>query len=297
MSFYDSIRLIVNAILIFLLVIFIVWVLKEVHKEKLKKRLNKFTISKEENDSNSLFDIFTNLYKKMRFKLGKFFLKSNYFQNYSLKYEKYIDKNKENHLEAIDYVTTKFLLSFLFLLILIISDVIQNEHITLTQIIVAFTLGYFSLDVFLLSKRKIVQRRIENDLLKAITIMNNAFRSGRSIIQTIDIVAKEIDGPLKEEFIKMRNDLNYGLEIEVVFERFNERVNLPEVKYITTSLAILNKTGGNIIDVFSSIEKTVFSNKKLHDELNNLSAASKALYRLLTVIRSCIRLIFQLSIF
>ena len=120
--------------------------------------------------------------------------------------------------------------------------------------------------------------------LKAITIMNNCFKSGRSIIQTIQIVGDEIEGPLKKEFIKMHEDLSYGLELEVVFERFNKRVNLKEVKYITTSLNILNKTGGNIVDVFSSIEKTVFNNKKLEDELKNLSAASKALYRILSII-------------
>jgi tight adherence protein B len=125
---------------------------------------------------------------------------------------------------------------------------------------------------------------MENDLLKAITIMNNSFKSGRSIYETIHIVATEIDGPLKEEFALMERDLDYGLEIETVFQRFNKRVNLKEVGYITTSLTILNKTGGNIVSVFSSIEKTVFSNKKLQDELRNLSAASKALYRILVVI-------------
>ena len=36
--------------------------------------------------------------------------------------------------------------------------------------------------------------------------------------------------------------------------------------------------------MFSSIEKTVFNNKKLEDELHNLSAASKALYRILIFI-------------
>ena len=134
---------------------------------------------------------------------------------------------------------------------------------------------------------------MENDLLKAITIMNNSFKSGRSIYETIEIVAKEIDGPLKKEFILMHRDMEYGLDIESVFDRFNKRVNLKEVGYITTSLTILNKTGGNIVSVFSSIEKTVFSNKKLKDELNNLSAASKALYRILVIIP----IIFSLIIY
>ena len=293
MSFYDSIRLIVNILLVLIIIVFIIWLLKEMRNQKLNNRLNKYTITQDENDHNSLFDIIDNIYKKIHKFFGNVLLKSNYWKKYSLKYVKFIDKKKKDHLEPIDYVTNKFLLSFLALFILIISDVLQNNPITFTQIILAFCLGYFSLDLFLIGKKKMVHHQMENDLLKAITIMNNSFRSGRSIIQTIDIVSKEIDGPLQEEFAMMKNDLDYGLEIEAVFERFNERVDLKEVKYITTSLAILNKTGGNIIDVFSSIEKTVFSNKKLKDELYNLSASSRALYHLL----SFVPLIFILVIF
>ena len=192
-----------------------------------------------------------------------------------------------------DYVSTKFILSILAIIILIVTDVIQNNHLTLLQLVLAFLLGFFSVDLFLIGKKRYVKYLMENDLLKAITIMNNSFKSGRSIYETIHIVASEIDGPLKEEFILMEQDLDYGLEIEAVFKRFNKRVNLKEVGYITTSLTILNKTGGNIVSVFSSIEKTVFSNKKLQDELRNLSAASKALYRILVGIP----LIFVLVIY
>ena len=187
-------------------------------------------------------------------------------------------------MQAMDYVSTKFILSIIAIIILIVSDVLQNDYITFLQIVVAFSLGFFSLDIFLIGKKKYVKYQMENDLLKAITIMNNAFKSGRSIYETIEIVGKEIEGPLKEEFILMHHDLDYGLDLEAVFERFSSRVNLKEVGYITTSLTILNRTGGNIVSVFSSIEKTVFSNKKLKDELDNLSKASKALYHILIIV-------------
>ena len=57
-------------------------------------------------------------------------------------------------------------------------------------------------------------------------------------------------------------DLTYGLSLDVVFQRFEDRVKLNDVKYITTSLTILNNTGGNIVKVFESVEKTFFNNKK-----------------------------------
>ena len=283
MSFYDSIRFIINIILVLNVVGIIIWFLLELRREKLSKRLNNYTINNDI-DSNSFFDIIQNTYIKWRSMLSNRLKKSKSLVNYSLKYEKFIDKNKPGAMDKMDYVSTKFILSLLAIIILIISDVIQNREINFLQIFVAFSLGFFSLDIFLFSKRRYVNYLMENDLLKAITIMNNSFKSGRSIYETIHIVATEIDGPLKEEFILMERDLDYGLEIETVFQRFNKRVNLKEVGYITTSLTILNKTGGNIVSVFSSIEKTVFNNKKLQDELRNLSAASKALYRLLVVI-------------
>lgn len=293
MSFYDSIKLIVNAILVLIILVVVIWFMKELRFMKLHNRLTKYTII-QNREHRSLFDIIKDYFVNFRKMVSNILSKSAYFRNYSQKYEKYIDKNKDEMTNPMEYVATKFILSLGVLVILLVSQVIQNEKITISQIIIAFTLGYFSFDFFLLSKRKMYEYRIKNDLLKAITIMNNSFKSGKSIMETIKIVSEEIDGPLKEEFLKMHQDLEYGLEIEEVFKRFNARVNLPEVKYITTSLTILNKTGGNIVDVFASIEKTVFNNKKLEDELRNLSASSRALYHLLTLIPLILTLIIYL---
>lgn len=284
MSYYNTIELIINLILLFILLVVLIWFIREVRINKLNRRLTEHTISSRDN-RHSLFDAIYNIILNFRTRVSKLLSKSVYFKKYSLKYEKYIDKKSLGFLkEPMDFVATKFLLSFLFVFILFVSIVLQDGSLSFIRIMVAFTLGYFLLDIILLGRSKMLLYEMKNDLLKAITIMNNCFKSGRSIVQTIEIVSQELDGPLKQEFLKMRDDLSYGLELEATFERFNERVNLKEVKYITTSLTILNKTGGNIIDVFSSIEKTVFNNKKLEDELKNLSAASKALYRTLIVI-------------
>ena len=114
--------------------------------------------------------------------------------------------------------------------------------------------------------------------------MNNAFKSGRSITQAIDIVSKEIKGEIGKEFSKMSLELAYGLGIDTVFKRFAERIKLDEVNYLTASLTILNKTGGNIIEVFSSIEKTLFNKKKLRLELKSLTSSSRIIvYVLFTV--------------
>ena len=46
MSFYDSIRLIVNTLLILFVIVIIIWFYLESKKDKLDKRLKKYTINK-----------------------------------------------------------------------------------------------------------------------------------------------------------------------------------------------------------------------------------------------------------
>ena len=65
----------------------------------------------------------------------------------------------------------------------------------------------------------------------------------------------------------MHQEMKYGLSVDVVFDRFAKRMNLEEAEYLSSSLTILNRTGGNIVAVFNSIEKTLFDKKKLNEEL------------------------------
>ena len=105
--------------------------------------------------------------------------------------------------------------------------------------------------------------------------MNNAFKSGRSITQAIDIVSTEVQGVIGSEFKRMSMELLYGLSVDTVFKRFAKRVDLEEASYLTASLTILNKTGGDIIKVFSSIERSMFDKRKLRLELKSLTSGSK----------------------
>ena len=152
--------------------------------------------------------------------------------------------------------------------------------ILLLIMIIAFFLPDIYLHITFNRKRK----RIEDDLLKAIIIMNNAFGSGKNIMQAIEIVKTELDGPIQDEFEKIYLDITYGLSLEVVFKRFYERVRLEDAKYIASSLTLLSKTGGDIIQVFSRLEKTILDKKNLRNELASLTSSSRFVFRFLVIL-------------
>ena len=113
--------------------------------------------------------------------------------------------------------------------------------------------------------------------------MNNAFKSGYSITQALNFVSKDLTGPISDEFKKISNDLNYGLELKDVFDRFYKRVKLDDIKYITSSLSLLNLTGGNLVGVFNNIEKSFTNKKRINDELNAMTSSSKLVFYILLV--------------
>ena len=144
--------------------------------------------------------------------------------------------------------------------------------------------GFYILDILLIINSKFKKRKIENDMLRAIIIMNNAFKSGKSTIQAVEIASEKLPKPINLEFKRMHQEMKYGLSVDVVFDRFAKRMNIEEAEYLSSSLTILNRTGGNIIAVFNSIEKTLFDKKKLKEELKNSTTVSNLLVKILLVV-------------
>lgn len=281
---YNIYLFIIQIIIIFILFLIIIWLLKLKKSISYEKRLSKYSVEALEDTDKSFFDKIENLYLKIRNNLSHILLKFKIFNNYSKKYEKYVDKSEIIAEDSINYISVKILSGIVCLLIVIFSDVLQYQNISLFQIFYSLVIGFFIPDIFYIARSKLRKKQIENDLLKAIIIMNNSFKSGRTTMQAISLVSEELDGAISDEFKKMYIDLTFGLDLEIVFKRFAKRVNIDEVKYITTSLTILNKTGGNIVKVFSSIERSFFNRRKLEHELKSITASANLIFKILICI-------------
>lgn len=273
-------------ILLLLLLIFLVYNLIKIKRiYSLEKRLFRFSILPIMQKEESFFDKQIKSYKNIIRKISKRLERSKMAKRYANHYEKYLLKTSINIFEKpIDIIANKILISIVFILITIVASIIKIESLSILNIFLSSIFGFFILDIYLYINSIRLSKRQENDFLKAVIIMSNAFKSGRSIMQAIEIVSKELDGPVGKEFKQMHIDLTYGLELETVFERLAKRVDLEETKYMASSLVIINKTGGDIIKVFSSIEKSFFERKKLNDELKSVTALSRFVFKVLIVI-------------
>lgn len=272
---------VLQIVLILVLIVILVQILMFRHANKLERRIGRYGIDPINNTTISFFDKTEKTLQKMIKFLSKTFNHSVVLKKHTSKYDKYIEYSKKGEINPMDYFSIKVLSILFLLLVLTIFNVLQYRNFTIFQLLLVLIVGFFTVDVFLFIKERNRRRRIEEDILKAIIIMNSAFKSGRTTMQAIEIVKNELDGPIGEEFQKMYVDISFGLELDVVFERFSKRIDSEDARYISASLTILNKTGGDIVKVFSSIEKSFFNRKKLQHELKTLTSSAEIMFKVL----------------
>lgn len=260
--------------IVFLVLSFFVWLYLSLRTIHFQKRVEHFTIANELDESYSIPDKIYNQYKKLR----------NHISNYLMKRKVYSKQEELFLVEQTNLLSTKILVSIFFLGIYLFLSLLTLLPFNFLFGIISLLLGFLTPSIIDGIKRKRNLIQMEKDLLKAVSLINHSFQAGKSIIQAVESVSLELEGPLAFEFQKMHQDMLHGLSFQTAFERFQERVNLEEVKYITTALTILNKTGGNIVEVFASIERNFYTRRTLEMEVKATIASSRLVFQLLVAL-------------
>lgn len=271
----NRITLLLEIILFIFIVFVIIIIIKLYNSSKKIKRISAYSIEPIKDNNISFSDGIVNKYLSFVRKMRPYMKRIKYFKIRSKKYDKYIKYKQKDMIESIDFITNKLIIAIVFLFLAIYSQIFNFSGFGIFRYLINYFIGYYILDIYYYFYYRSQTKLIERELLRAVIVMNNAFKAGKSTLQAIKIASIELPEPINDEFKKMYLDMKFGLSVDTVFDRFAKRVNLEEAVYLSSSLTILNKTGGNIVEVFSSIEKTLFDKKKLNEELKNISSAPK----------------------
>jgi len=275
---------IIQIIMLIVVIAFIIFLFRKERALKKVRRISYYALEPLEDTSLSFNERVINNYLSFVKNNRKFINKTIFLKRLSKNYEKFIKYKNRDKIKNSDFITHKIVIAFAVLFLNFMAQVFGFRSFNILSLIASFIIGFYVLDIGLLIYSKRENKRLSTDLLRAVIIMNNAFKAGKSTLQALKIAADELPEPISDEFKKMYLDMKYGLSVDTVFDRFAKRVGIDEAVYLSSSLTILNKTGGNIVEVFSSIEKTLFDRRKLDEELKNVVAAPKMVVRILFVI-------------
>lgn len=133
-------------------------------------------------------------------------------------------------------------------------------------------LGYFMPGWYLKYR---IRRRVNkfiNQLADAITLMANSLRAGYSLLQSMDLVSKETEPPMADEFRRVVHEVGLGIGSQEAMSHLLRRIPSDDLDLLVTAINIQHEVGGNLAQIFDVIGHTIRERVRIKGEITVLTA-------------------------
>lgn len=172
-------------------------------------------------------------------------------------------------LKAEEFITVCIIL---FIVLALIIFIISGSFL---YSLLAGLLGWLFPSILLKAKAKRRIKHLNDQLGDSIVMISNSLKAGYSFFQSVDVVAKEMTGPISEEFTLLQKELNLGVSTEKALENIVARVLSDDLELVITAVLIQRQVGGNLSEVLDNISSTIRERLKIKGEIRTVTAQGK----------------------
>lgn len=109
----------------------------------------------------------------------------------------------------------------------------------------------------------------------ALVVMSNSLRAGFSFLQAMEMVGKEMQAPIADEFVRTLREMNLGTPTEEALNHLTKRVDSDDLDLVVTAVMIQRQVGGNLAEVLESISFTIRERIRIKGEIKTLTAQGR----------------------
>lgn len=118
--------------------------------------------------------------------------------------------------------------------------------------------------------------RADRQLPDALALMCNALKAGLALPQAVELAADLLPMPLSEDFGRVLRQLRTGRDFDSAFATLAESVPTEDMVLLVQSVDVLRRTGGNLIETFSSLAATIAQRRRVADRVSALTSQGVA---------------------
>jgi tight adherence protein B len=172
-----------------------------------------------------------------------------------------------------EYITVCIILFFVlgFLMFILMS----SSRLAIIYAIVGGIVGWVLPSFYLKIKIKKRIKFLNDQLNDAIVLISNSLKAGYSFFQAVDIVSKEMTGPISEEFTQLQKEVNFGTTTEKALENLVTRVTSDDLELVVTAVLIQRQVGGNLAEVLDNISTTIRERIRIKNEVKTVTAQGR----------------------
>ena len=125
----------------------------------------------------------------------------------------------------------------------------------------------------IMKRRRLLRFNLQ--LVDSLVNMSNALKAGFSIQQAIELVVREGQNPIAQEFSTFLHQTRVGMRMEDAFESLQARVGSDDLLLMVASIEIARQTGGNLTEVFEKIAHTIRELMRIEQRIRTLTAQGR----------------------
>jgi tight adherence protein B len=129
-----------------------------------------------------------------------------------------------------------------------------------------------------LTYRYLAQHRLrsfQNSLPDALAQLAGAMRAGSALPNAIDVMVKETQGPVSQEFSLVLREHRVGVPMEEAFTNLGSRVQCEDLELVIAAALIAREVGGNLAEVFDRLSTTLREKATMEGKIRALTAQGK----------------------
>ena len=119
-------------------------------------------------------------------------------------------------------------------------------------------------------------KRFTSSFPDAIELLVRGLKSGLPVGETLGVVAREVPGPVGEEFKMVTEKIKIGKSMEDSLQETADRLGTAEFQFFVITLAIQRETGGNLAETLANLADVLRKRAQMKLKIRAMSSESKA---------------------
>jgi len=136
-------------------------------------------------------------------------------------------------------------------------------------------IGFFLPRIYV---NRVIGKRLiafEEQLPDTLGLWVNALRSGYSVLQAMEAIAKDAPEPTITEFQRVVQEVQIGIDLPDALDHLLERVESEDLDLVVTAVNIQREVGGNLAEILEVISHTIRERIKLKGEIRVLTSQGR----------------------
>jgi tight adherence protein B len=169
------------------------------------------------------------------------------------------------------WIASPFLFVFLAYAIGFIVPTLHNVFV----LAVVFAIGAYFPRWYIGFRQKKRLARFSEQLPNTITLLANSLRAGSSFLQGVELVTREAQPPISEEFERVVREMSLGVALQPALGNLVRRVKSEDLELMVTAINIQSQVGGNLATVLDSIAFTIRERIRIIGEIRVLTSMQR----------------------